>query len=109
MSSKLMFNSIINKLEELNDLVPEQRFGQILYNYLTSGYVNNDTFYVEDKNILDLLSTEVEEIKSHTRVRQIISLDQQIQELKAEKKMLEVGLTDTEKQQYKKYYVNEVM
>lgn len=104
-----MKNEIINKLQELMELVPEQRFGQVLYNYITSAYVNNDTFYVEDKNILDLLTSEVQEIREHTTIRQMIELDKQIKALRSKKQDILNNLTDKEKEQYKKYFTNEVM
>ena len=104
-----MFNSIVNKLEELNNLVPEQRFGQILYNYFTSLYENNDTFYVEDADVLANLTSVIEEIESDTKVRQMRELDQHIQELREKRKALETTMTNAEKKQYKKYFTNEVM
>lgn len=90
MSSKVMFNTIVNKLEEINNLVPEQRFGQILYNYLTSNYTE-DTFYVQDKDILDKLTNAVEQLKDDTTIRHqvIADIDKQIQRLEQKKKALE--------------------
>ena len=90
MSSKVMFNTIVNKLEEINNLVPEQRFGQILYNYLTSNYTG-DTFYVQDKDILDKLTNAVEQLKDDTTIRHqvIADIDKQIQRLEQKKKALE--------------------
>lgn len=91
MSNKAMFNTIINRLEEINNLVPEQRFGQILYNYLTSQYCNGDTFYAQDKDILDKLTTAVEQLEDDTTIRQqvIADIDRQIQRLEQKKRALE--------------------
>ena len=104
-----MKNEIINKLLELMELVPEQRFGQVLYNYVTHIYVNNDTFYVDDKDILDLLTNELENIKEQTQVRQMVELDEQIKALRSKKQDILKNLTEKEKEQYKKYFTNGVM
>ena len=91
MCSKVMFNTIVNRLEEINNLVPEQRFGQILSNYLICHYADGDIFYAQDKDILDKLTNAIEQLEDDTVIRHqvIADIDKQIQRLEQKKKALE--------------------
>ena len=54
---------ILNKLGELCRIYPQQRLGQIIYNYILRYCPNNDCFFIEDTKLLELLETIIEEIK----------------------------------------------
>lgn len=60
---KKIQNKIIEKLCELIEKCPEQRFGQILYNYYLE-YVNDeqDPFYVDDKKTLEILEKSIDNL-----------------------------------------------
>lgn len=46
---------ILNSLGTLARLYPEQRLGQIIYNYVCSQCPNDDCFYIEDEKLLEIL------------------------------------------------------
>ena len=46
---------ILNSLEVLMKEMPEQRVGQIIFNYICSNCPNNDPFFISDKNLLKIL------------------------------------------------------
>ena len=46
---------ILNDLGVLTRIYPEQRMGQIIYNYICRYCPNEDCFYIEDKKILEIL------------------------------------------------------
>ena len=46
---------ILNKLGELCRIYPQQRLGQIIYNYILRYCPNNDCFFIEDTKLLELL------------------------------------------------------
>lgn len=52
---------ILNELERLHKTFPEQRFGQLLYNY---GGIEEDPFNVTDNKILN-------ELKSYETIKSI--------------------------------------
>ena len=54
---------ILNKLGELCRIYPQQRLGQIIYNYILRYCPNNDCFFIEDTKLLEKLKTIIEEIK----------------------------------------------
>lgn len=54
---------ILDVLAQILNIVPNQRFGQVLYNYFTRFSLNNDTFNVDDKVALQLLKHELEKLK----------------------------------------------
>ena len=54
---------ILNSLEVLMKEMPEQRIGQIIYNYILRYCPNNDCFFIEDTKLLELLETITKEIK----------------------------------------------
>lgn len=54
---------ILNKLGELCRIYPQQRLGQIIYNYILRYCPNADCFFIEDEKLLDLLETIVKEIE----------------------------------------------
>lgn len=51
---------ILNSLGVLARLHPEQRLGQIIYNYVCSQCLNNDCFYIEDEKLLEILEKELD-------------------------------------------------
>jgi len=54
---------IISQLHKLVDLCPEQRFGQILYNYYLQYCPNDkDPFYVNDKKTLEILEKSIDNL-----------------------------------------------
>jgi hypothetical protein len=55
--------AIFKKLEELNDLIPEQRVGQMIYNYVLTQCPNNDPFYIGDKDFLNILCKATESVR----------------------------------------------
>ena len=54
---------ILNSLGVLCREYPQQRLGQIIYNYILRYCPNNDCFFIEDTKLLELLETIIEEIK----------------------------------------------
>lgn len=46
---------ILNSLEVLIKEMPEQRVGQIIFNYICSNCSNNDPFFISDKDLLKIL------------------------------------------------------
>ena len=46
---------ILNALAELCKKYPQQRLGQIIYNYILIHCPNADPFYIEDKKLLEIL------------------------------------------------------
>lgn len=63
--------SILKCIKELIDLFPEQRVGQIIFNYICAKCNNKDPFFIQDTNLLKILQTQVEEIKEKQRQREI--------------------------------------
>lgn len=53
---------ILNSIGVLCREYPEQRFGQILYNYILSHCPDGDPFYLEDEKILKILEKELDKI-----------------------------------------------
>ena len=58
---------ILNKLGELCRIYPQQRLGQIIYNYILRYCPNNDCFFIEDTKLLELLETITKEIKKNIK------------------------------------------
>ena len=46
---------ILNNLEVLMKEMPEQRVGQIIFNYICSNCPNNDPFFISDEKLLKIL------------------------------------------------------
>lgn len=46
---------ILNKLGELCRIYPQQRLGQIIYNYICANCPNNDPFFISDEELLKIL------------------------------------------------------
>ena len=46
---------ILNSLEVLMKEMPEQRVGQIIFNYICSNCPNNDPFFISDEKLLKIL------------------------------------------------------
>ena len=46
---------ILNSLEVLMKKMPEQRVGQIIFNYICSNCPNNDPFFISDEKLLKIL------------------------------------------------------
>ena len=67
-----MRKEILDKFMELWELIPEQRFGQIIENYLR--FENQDLFYTKDEIILAKLDHEIERISDKQIDRKIVSL-----------------------------------
>ena len=67
-----MRKEILDKFMELWELIPEQRFGQIIENYLR--FENQDLFYIKDEIILAKLDYEIERISDKQTDRKIVSL-----------------------------------
>lgn len=51
---------ILNSIGVLCREYPEQRMGQIIYNYILSHCPDGDPFYIEDKKMLEILEQELE-------------------------------------------------
>lgn len=52
---------ILNALGELARLLPQQRMGQIIFNYICAYCPNNDPFFIEDTKLLEILENVVKE------------------------------------------------
>lgn len=46
---------ILNSLAEIAKKYPEQRMGQIIFNYICANCPNNDPFFINDENLLEIL------------------------------------------------------
>lgn len=46
---------ILNSLEVLMKEMPEQRVGQIIFNYICSKCPDNDPFFISDEDLLKIL------------------------------------------------------
>ena len=53
---------ILNSIGVLCRKYPQQRLGQIIYNYILTYCPNADPFYMEDEKLLDILEQELEKI-----------------------------------------------
>lgn len=53
---------ILNNLEVLVKELPNQRVGQIIYNYICSKCPNGDMFYISDEKMLKLLEKTINKI-----------------------------------------------
>lgn len=51
---------ILNSLGELARLYPDQRMGQIIFNYICSNCPNNDPFFISDKELLKILEKVID-------------------------------------------------
>ena len=51
---------ILNSLEVLMKEMPEQRVGQIIFNYICSNCPNNDPFFISDKDLLKILEKKLD-------------------------------------------------
>lgn len=60
--------AIFKKLEELNDKYPQQRVGQMLYNFILCKCPNNDPFYVEDEMLLNYILEEIDNAKETQKI-----------------------------------------
>lgn len=54
---------ILNDLGILARLLPQQRMGQIIFNYVCANFHDNDPFFVEDTKLLEILDAIVKEIE----------------------------------------------
>lgn len=53
---------ILNSLEVLIREFPEQRVGQIIYNYICRYCPNADCFFITDEKLLEILEKTLEKI-----------------------------------------------
>lgn len=53
---------ILNSIGVLCREYPEQRLGQIIFNYILRYCPNNDPFYIEDKKMLEILEKVLDNI-----------------------------------------------
>jgi hypothetical protein len=53
---------ILNSIGVLCREYPQQRLGQIIYNYILTHCPNADPFYIEDEKLLEILEQELEKI-----------------------------------------------
>ena len=51
---------ILNAIATLSNKYPQQRLGQLFYNYILTHCPNEDPFYIEDKKLLEILEQELE-------------------------------------------------
>lgn len=52
---------ILNELAKLANKYPEQRMGQIIFNYICNNCPNQDPFFIQDETLLALLEKINEE------------------------------------------------
>lgn len=52
---------ILNALAEIAKLFPQQRMGQIIFNYICANCPNNDPFFIDDEKLLNILENLIEE------------------------------------------------
>lgn len=53
---------ILNSIGVLCREYPEQRLGQIIFNYILRYCPNNDPFYIEDEKMLEILEKVLDNI-----------------------------------------------
>ena len=65
---------ILNALGIIARIYPEQRMGQIIYNYICRYCPNGDPFYIEDKKLLQILEMILKEnfIQERTLQKRIL-------------------------------------
>ena len=51
---------ILNSLAEIAKKYPEQRMGQIIFNYVCANCPNNDPFFISDEKLLKILEKIIE-------------------------------------------------
>ena len=51
---------ILNSLAEIAKKYPEQRMGQIIFNYICANCPNNDPFFINDEKLLEILEKIIE-------------------------------------------------
>ena len=51
---------ILNSLGVLARELPEQRIGQIIFNYICANCPNNDPFFITDEKLLEILEKVLE-------------------------------------------------
>lgn len=51
---------ILNSLGVLARLLPEQRLGQIIFNYICSKCPDNDCFFISDEELLEILEKTID-------------------------------------------------
>ena len=55
---------ILNSLGVLCREYPQQRLGQIIYNYVLTHCPNQDPFFIRDEELLEILEKELEKISN---------------------------------------------
>ena len=53
---------ILSNIRVLCREYPQQRLGQIIYNYILTHCPKQDPFFIEDKKLLEILEQELEKI-----------------------------------------------
>ena len=56
---------ILNCLAELSKMFPEQRMGQLIFNFICRYCPNEDCFYIEDKKVLEHLEQCIKYFKEN--------------------------------------------
>lgn len=56
---------ILERLGEIARMCPQQRMGQIIFNYVLINCFNHDTFYVEDEELLEIVEKELLKLKKY--------------------------------------------
>lgn len=51
---------ILNSFAEIAKKYPEQRMGQIIFNYVCANCPNNDPFFISDEKLLEILEKIIE-------------------------------------------------
>ena len=46
---------ILNELAKLANKYPQQRMGQLIFNYICANCPNDDPFFIEDTKLLEIL------------------------------------------------------
>lgn len=52
---------ILNAIGELTRLCPQQRIGQIIYNYILTECPNEDPFFIPDDKMLKILESKLKD------------------------------------------------
>lgn len=50
---------ILNAIATLSNKYPQQRLGQLIYNYILTQCPNGDPFYIEDEKLLAIVEQEI--------------------------------------------------
>lgn len=70
-ANEIIRKAILNELQWLSEYYPEQRMGQIIFNYICSQCTNNDPFFLEDSVLFEKLTRATMIAKNKEKLQEI--------------------------------------